>query len=146
MKEIRVFVDSDVVISSLISSSGAAYLLMNLKKKNLKFFISNISQKELQIVSRRLKIESKNLEKLIKSKFEVIILKENNIKLKQKFIDYVWDPNDAHIIAGAAKLKANFLLTYNGRHYQKEKIKNDFNILVLTPAIFLQYLRSKKEF
>jgi len=146
MKEIRIFVDSDVVISSLISSSGAAYLLMNLKKKNLKFFISNISQKELQIVSRRLKIESKNLEKLIENRLKVITLKENNKNLSQKFIDYVWDPNDAHIIAGAVRSKANFLLTYNGRHYQKEKIKKDFNILILTPAIFLQYLRSKKEF
>ena len=52
------------------------------------------------------------------------------------------DPNDAHIIAGAVKAKAQFLLTYNLKDYKIDKIKKDFGIIVTTPAKFLQYLRS----
>lgn len=43
---IKVFLDSDVIISSLISQKGAAYFLIQ-EKINLKLIISNISQKEL---------------------------------------------------------------------------------------------------
>jgi len=146
MGALSVFVDSDVVISSLISSSGAAYFLLKKKIKNLKFFISNISQKELKIVSRRLEIKPDNLERLVKNRFKIVKLKETNKNLKEKYADYVLDPNDAHIIAGAVKSKAKFLLTYNWRHFKREKVKNDFNIIILTPALFLQYLRSKNNF
>ncbi|MGB9706794.1 MAG: PIN domain-containing protein [Microgenomates group bacterium] len=146
MKALSVFIDSDVVISSLISSSGAAYLLLEKKQKNLKFFISNISQKELKIVAWRLKIKPDKLEKLVKNRFKIIKLKKPNKDLKEKYADYVLDPNDAHIIAGAVESKAKFLLTYNWRHFKREKIKNDFNLIIFTPAIFLQYLRSKSNF
>jgi len=146
MRALSVFVDSDVVISSLISSSGAASLLLKKKIKNLKLFISNFSQKELKIVSQRLEIKPDSLEKLVKNRFEIVNLKENNKSLKEKYADYVLDKNDAHIVAGAVKSKAKFLLTYNWRHFKREKIKNDFNVIILTPALFLQYLRSKNSF
>ena len=43
---LKVFVDSDVIISSLISSTGAACILLN--QKDLDLFISNVSLKELE--------------------------------------------------------------------------------------------------
>lgn len=63
-------------------------------------------------------------------------------KIHKDFKDYTWDPDDAHIVAGAAEAKTKFLLTYNIRHFNIQKIKEDFDITVLTPAQYLQYLRS----
>lgn len=136
----KVFVDSDVIISSLISEKGAAYLLLN--KQKLKFFISNISKRELEKVAGRLDIEQNYLHDLIKKRLKVISLKEEISKIKKEFKNYTTDVDDTHIVAGAASAKAKFLLTYNLRHFQRQKIKADLGIMVLTPAQYLQYLRS----
>ena len=66
-KSDKIFVDSDVIVSSLISQQGAAHLLIN--KSNLNLYISNFSYKELKIVCRRLKLNGYHLERLIKNNF-----------------------------------------------------------------------------
>ncbi len=135
------FADSDVIISSLLSDRGAAFLLLNQNKNT--FFISSFSVSELKIVVGRLGIEKQKLDDLIKKRLKVLDLKENNKKIKEKYGSYVFDENDAHILAGAVKSEVKFLLTYNLKHFKKEKIKEEFDLLIFTPAEFLQYLRSQ---
>lgn len=140
MRKIKVFVDSDVVISSLISEKGAAYLLIN--EQNSNFFISNISKEELEKVADRLKLNQDKLQNLIKEKLKTVKLNQNIENIKKEFKDHTSDPNDAHIIAGAVKAKVKFLLTYNLKHYKRQEIHKKFDIIVFTPAQYLQYLRS----
>lgn len=135
-----VFVDSDVVISSLISKSGAAYLLINETSQEL--FISDVSYRELQIVAERLGLDKDILDDLVKRRFKTIRQKTTLSQVKEKYGDYVTDINDAHIVAGAVEAKARFLVSYNIKHFKTDKIKSDFKILLTTPARFLQYLRS----
>lgn len=137
----KVFVDSDVVISSLLSSSGAAHLLLN-KIENLELIISSLSLKELKIVTKSLSINEDKLDLLIQEKFLTIPLLGDVEKEIQSFQRYVLDQNDAHIILGAKNANANFLITYNTKHFKVDSINEDLNIIVLTPAMFLQYLRS----
>ena len=144
---LKVFVDSDVLISSLLSESGAAFLLLNQVSKDLgisiQFFISNISKKEIEIVSGRLNIDKVKTDKLIKSRLNIVKIKEPVASLKKNFKSYSSDPNDAHIVAGAKAAKAKFIISYNIRDFNVEKIGKDLKILILTPAKFLQYLRSQ---
>lgn len=137
----KIFVDSDVVISSLISSSGAAYFLLN-QISNLKFYISNISHKELIKVAERLKINQEKLKNLLQGRFIKVQLKETLVEIKLIYSEYVEDIDDTHVVAGAKEAGANFLVSYNTRHFKVDKTKQDFNIAILTPAMFLQYLRS----
>lgn len=125
----KIFVDSDVVISSLISTNGAAFQLLNSKNDLIKI-ISNLSQKELKIVMARLNIDK-----------PLPILEIINIKNIKKYSVYSTDPNDSHIVAGADQSKSRFLITYNLKHYKIDKIKQDLKIIVMTPGTFLQYLR-----
>lgn len=115
MRPIKAFLDSDVIISSLLSSTGAAHLLVN--KKSVVKYISNLSVKEIKIVAKRLGIKTAAVNRLIKG-LKIIL------------------------VAGAVASEARFLLSYNLKHFKIEKIKRDFNILVYRPAQFLQYLRS----
>ena len=131
-----IFLDSDVIISSLISQKGAAYFLVNEPTKSTKF-ISSLSYKELCIVIKRLDLSRNKLDKCL-SKIEKI-----SITKSAKFDNYVFDLFDAHIVAGAVKSQSRFLISYNVRHFDVEKIKRDFNILVYSPGQFLQYLRSQ---
>ncbi len=138
---LKIFLDSDVVISSLISNSGAAYLLIN-NVKDLDLYISNLSQIELEIVVERLSIDKNLLIEVVNNRFQKVNLEESNETIKEQYGDYVLDINDAHIVAGANKGQVRFLISYNLRHYKLDKIKADFGVIALTPAQFLQYLRS----
>lgn len=140
MKSHIIFVDSDVVISSLISTKGAAHLLLYTQKSN--FVISNISKKELEEVVDRLELSRDKLEQLVNERFEIIPLPTTLEKIKRDFYSYTSDTDDTHIVAGAKKAKAKFLLTYNLRHFNRRKIQEDLGITILTPAQYLQYLRS----
>lgn len=141
MKKLRLYVDSDVIVSSLISQLGAANLIFNLKNINL--FASNYSEKETKAVAERLGLKEAKVNEIFEKKLEIVSLGDSLKKIKEKFSDYVTDEDDAHIVAGAVKAKAQLLISYNLRHYKLNKIKTDFGILLMTPAMFLQYLRSK---
>jgi len=134
------FIDSDVIISALLSNKGASYLLFKLA--NTTRLISNYSLKELSKVANRLNITQKKLN-LTTNKCSCITISENLEKIKLKYQKYVKDINDAHIINGAVNAKARYLITYNTKDYYSNLIKKDFNILILTPGMFLQYLRSQ---
>jgi predicted nucleic acid-binding protein len=137
----RVFLDSDVVISSLLSDRGAAFFLVN--SNSVKNIISSLSKKELLLAAKRMSIKETTLLNLINSRFEIVKLEGLDI-VKNKYDTYVFDPDDAHIVAGAKEAKADFLITYNIKDYNIEKIKSDFGVIVLTPGHLLQYLRSKE--
>ena len=136
-----IFIDSNVIITSLLSKKGASYLLLN-QPSNNKFIISSVSKKELERVVDRLEINQDKLQSLIQKRFKMVKLITDLTKIKKDFQDYTSDPDDAHIVAGAAKAKARFLLTYNIKHFKKQKISDDLSIAVLTPSQYLQYLRS----
>lgn len=134
------FVDSDVVVSSLLSQSGAAYALLHTSQ--ITPIISSLSQKELEIVIERLEIPKNQLETLLKQNIKVINAKQTPDELKIKYEKFVTVKYDAHIVAGAKSADVTFLITYNLKHYKIDKIKSELNIIVMKPAVFLQYLRS----
>lgn len=139
MKKRRVFVDSDVVLSALISSKGASYFLLN--EAQLGLFISNISLRELGRGLEKLQLNKKNFTNLIESRLNLVQLKDLD-KVKLEFRDYVFDTDDAHIVAGARKANAKLILSYNIKDFNIPKLKERLKITVETPAQFLQYLRS----
>ena len=139
----RIFIDSDVIISSLISKRGAAYLL--LEQQQAKYFITDKSRSELVSVAKRLDIDRKRLIKTIHNRLSVRKLPGNLLKIKQEYSSLVLDENDAHIVAGADISKSSFLITYNHKHYKIEKIKRELSIIIYTPAQLLQYFRSQNK-
>ncbi len=140
MKTLNVFVDTDVVISSLISKTGGAYLLLN-NTPGVNFWISDFSEKEIIGTINKLNLSQIDW-KNIKNNFKYIKLDQNIQHIRNKYLNFILDKNDAQIVAGTVISQARYLLTYNLKHYQIEKIK-ELNIIVLTPGQFLQYLRSQ---
>lgn len=137
----KVFLDSDIIISSLISDLGASYQLINNKVSAC--FISDISYRELVLVIKRLNLAEDKLKILKKEKLIVIKLKKSLKQIRSDYKNYVKDLNDAHIVDGAVESKSDFVITYNIRHFEINKIKEKYSIQLMTPGNFLQYLRSK---
>lgn len=137
---IRVFVDSDVIISSLLSKKGASYFLLH--DARLACVVSDISTTELRRVARTLRVPQALLEKLVKTRCERVSLVNKRKTWAKSLQGYTMDENDLHIVAGAKEAKARFLVTYNMKHFLVEKIRDELGITVLPPAFLLQYLRS----
>ena len=137
-----IFIDSDVIISSLLSKTGAAYILLHTDTINP--LLSSISQKEIEIVIARLDINKNIFIDLLRENLKVVPLLTSNNDIKKKFQEFVLDINDAHIVAGAKEANVRFIITYNLKDFKIERIKDNYNIIVLTPGQFLQYLRSRK--
>jgi predicted nucleic acid-binding protein len=137
--KLKIFVDSDVVISSLISSSGAAHLLLN--QENLQLTISNLSLKEIKEVAKRLNIAGERVDQLI-TKLKIVKMSQSLPQIKKEYTNFVYDQDDAHIIAAAVLSKAKYLISYNQKDFNSNQIKMHFDIILMTPGQFLQYLRS----
>jgi len=140
MEEIKVFLDTDVLISALLSQKGASYKLINDTK--FKKIISKTITEETNEVSRRENI-NKGAVRAILKKTKITSLFLSKEKLLKTYSKYVFDEEDSHVVAGAYISKSNFLLTHNIKHYHVVKIKNDRGIKVMRPGDFLQYLRSQ---
>jgi len=95
------------------------------------------------LVVKKLKIEVSELNILVKKQLKVEDLSETLEQIKLKYKLYVKDINDAHIVAGAAKSQVNYLITYNLKDFKINGIKEKCNIKIMTPGMFLQFLRSK---
>lgn len=141
MSSIKLFLDSDVVIAAYLSNKGAANSVIVSSKLDL--FISNYSQMELNRVAKKTKMKQKKLDNLIKNNIIIYEFKQPIEQVRKKYSQYVKDINDAHIVAGAVQTQANFLLTYNLKDYRIDKIRSAFDLLIMQPGNFLQYLRSQ---
>lgn len=137
----KIFVDSDVILSSLISNKGAAYFLLN--EADLNLSISKSLIQELERGVNKLNLDKNQLINLVRKRLKIVKFIKKSDEIKKEFKNYVFDEDDAHIVAGARKAKAKLILSYNIKDFNTPKLKEDFNIKVQTPAQFLQYLRSQ---
>lgn len=134
----KVFLDSDIIISSLISERGAAYDMFSLPH-GIELTISDESEKEITDVIIRMDLSLKTYESHRKNKLNIIQTNSEKIDLYNK---YTYDIKDMHIVAASHLSKAKFLITYNFKHYNINQIKNDLDIIIYQPGQFMQYLRS----
>jgi len=143
MGKIQVFLDTDVIISALLSKTGASYeLIKNFKVAKM---VSKTVQKETNEVAKRLNLDQQK-NKIIFKNINVAPLNLTKKEVLEKYEKFVFDEKDSHVVAGADKTRVKFLLTHNFRHYQVDKIKAELGIIVLRPGNFLQYLRSLGKF
>lgn len=136
----RVFLDTDAIISATLSHKGAAFQLMNHKQVEKR--ISNLTTEEAQRTAAKLGIDNKDLQKrlTICTKFDI---KTSLKSIRKSYGSYVYDATDSHVLCGAVESKSQFLITYNLKDYKIDLIKRKFNIIVTTPGMFLQFVRSR---
>lgn len=140
MAKIQVFLDTDVIISALLSKKGASFEIINNPK--ITKVISETIKEELNEVIQRLDIEK---QRDFTKKFKKVKLNIQKAGLIEKYSNFTLDEKDTHVVAGAYKSNSRFLLTHNTKHYKLDEIKRRLDISVMKPGKFLQYLRSKEE-
>jgi len=138
-KAVRVFLDSDVILSGLISDRGAPRIILDIICLRLPAFTAITGQYNMMEIERNLSNKVPAAlplfrEYLPKLNLEIIPLPsaKHIVKLLGSTAD-----KDVPVLASAVKGQADFLVTGDKKHFEKLKAKGGHLFQVVSPAEFV---------
>ena len=138
-KAVRVFLDSNVILSGLISDTGAPRIILDLLTLNLPFLTGCTGRFNVMEIERVLKKKMPQALAVYRHYLPQLNLtiipmpREQELKeLSGKIAD-----KDLPVLASAILGEADFLVTGDKRHFQKVKPLKDHMLKIVTPAEFV---------
>jgi len=140
-KKLKVFLDTSALIAGIASSKGAARAVLQLAEVSL---IEVIVSKEVIVEADR-NIEEKISEMLNEYREFITILSpilvdDPSQKECEKFLKVI-NPDDAPILASAVYSGADFLVTWDKKHFMRKDVQTYSNLRIVTPGEFLKHFR-----
>lgn len=140
---LRVFLDSNVIVSGLFNSAGAPGIILS--KASSGEFQTVISQQILDEVVKTIRRKSPviipALSRLLVNISPEIIKKPTREELAQ------WAPviniQDAGILAAAFAVQVDFLVTGDKHFFESPDIERKTGLRIITPAQFIKALEEK---
>lgn len=146
-KELKVFLDTSVLITSILNNEGASRIIIDLGKKDLiKLFLTPkvVQEARNNLLKKYNKDKVLDLYRVI-SNLKKDIHPSPKTHDENKYINLIDDPKDCHILASAEKYQVGYLLTFDRRHFFTDKIKNaQLSFKIMLPGDFLKIFRNKK--
>jgi len=137
----RVFLDTSALIAGIISGTGAAREVLRLCEAGAVELL--LSRQVLTEADRNISEKLPNLlsdyHHLIRQ-MDPILVEDPSCKEVQKATRIIHQ-NDAPILAAAIRVKTDFLVTWNTRHFQIESVREAVPFPILTPGEFLKEFR-----
>lgn len=140
-QRLKVFLDTSALIASIASVKGAARAVLQLAETGL---IEIIVSRQVIVEADR-NIEDKLPEMLgeyrefIKFLAPVLVDDPSHGEIK-RFLTVI-NPDDAPILAAAMNADADFLVTWDKKHFIRKNIHVHSNMKIVTPGEFLKYFR-----
>ena len=137
----KVFIDSSVLIAAILSNCGGSAII--LRQGRDKKIITIISESVFEeILSKALKINKSSLEITdFISKHSIFIRKNDSTDKVSEFSNFVSDPKDIHVIAGAKLSNCDYLVTLDKKHLLNPQVKKAVKPLkTVSPKRFLREL------
>ena len=139
---VRVFLDSNVILSGLLSDKGAPRIILDLLTLKLPFLVGSTGRYNLIEIERNLEKKMPEILAVYKRYFPRLNLKI--IPLPQPdelkaFAGKIAD-KDVPILISAIRSKADFLVTGDKQHFQKLKSPGDYLFRIVTPAEFINVI------
>lgn len=142
----RIFLDSSILITALLSSRGGSFYILTQLKNKFHFQINNYVLEEIFKVLDKKFFSQKELKNhlfLLMGLAKVEIL-PNPVQSSLKKLSRFINKEDAPILASVF-LNSDYLLTLD-KDFLNEKIRNfakENNVLIFTPKEFIGFLRIK---
>ena len=136
---VRVFLDSNVILSGLLSESGAPRILLDLLSLRLPFLTGSTGRYNLIEIERNLKKKMPNLLPLFKAYLHKLNLKFISLPRPKDLRDFSEQiaEKDAPVLLSAIESKTDFLVTGDKQHFGKMKEPNEYPFQVVTPSEFI---------
>ena len=143
MSKIKVFLDSSAVIAGVISSTGAARVLLVMSETGqIEIFISEhvITESERSL-ARKVPHALPEFRQTIKDAQPRIIKNPTQQEIKDHLY-LIADPEDVPIVLAAMKANVDYLATHNRKHFIDDpKVTERSGIKIGTPGDVLVWLR-----
>ena len=141
----KVFLDTSALIAGVASSRGAARAVLQLAEIGL---IEVIVSRQVIVEADR-NIEEKLPEMLNEYRefielLEPVLIDDPRQKDVERFLKVI-NYDDAPILASAVSSGADFLITWDRKHFIGKNIHTYSNLKIVTPGEFLKYFREYVE-
>jgi predicted nucleic acid-binding protein len=138
-KVVRVFLDSNVILSGLLSERGAPRIILDVLSLRLPFLIGSTGRYNLIEIERNLKNKMPSLLFLYKAYLPKLNLKVIPLPRPEDIRDFSGQiaEKDIPVLISAIRSKAEFLVTGDKQHFGKMKELDKYPFHVLTPSEFI---------
>jgi len=142
-KVVRVFLDSNVILSGLLSERGAPRILLDLLSLRLPFLVGaqggSTGRYNLIEIERNLKKKIPGLLFLYKAYLPKLNLKVIPLPRPEDIRDFSGQisEKDIPVLISAVRSKGDFLVTGDRRHFEKLKTVDKYPLKIVTPSEFI---------
>jgi predicted nucleic acid-binding protein len=138
-KVVRVFLDSNVILSGLLSERGSPRIILDLLGLRLPFLIGSTGRYNLIEIERNLKNKMPTLLFLYKAYLPKLNLKVIPLPRPEDIRDFSGQiaEKDIPVLISAIRSKADFLVTGDKQHFGKMKELDKYPFHVVTPSEFI---------
>jgi putative PIN family toxin of toxin-antitoxin system len=142
---LKVFLDTSTVIAGIASSSGAAKEVINLAEMRL--ITIYISRQVIIEADRNIKSKLPEMLKELRAFIKILspVLVDDPTTEEIKKYSSCINQNDAPILSAAISSGADYLVTWDKKHFIKKRSSFAVNIKIVTPGEFLQNFRKHIE-
>jgi len=141
-RAIRVFLDSNVIISGLLSEKGPPRVILDILSLGFSFLIGLTGRYNLVEIERNLKEKLPDLLPLYRKYFPKMNLKVVSLPKPEELEKFsgIIAKKDIPVLVSAMKGQAYFLLTGDKQHFKKIKMPPSAPFRIVTPGEFLYLL------
>lgn len=137
---VKIFLDSNVIISGLLSGKGAPKILLDVLSLKLPFLTGVTGRYNIIEIERTIKKKLPEALPVYKEYFpktNISVIPLPSAEEIRRFSGHIND-KDVPVLVSAVKGKADFLLTGDKRHFEKLKSSRKYPFIVLSPADFIE--------
>ena len=127
-RPLRVFIDSNVILSGLLSDKGAPRIILNLLSLGLRLFVGLTGRYNLIEIERNLRKKMTRIVSVYEVYFPKLNLKIIPVPRKENLKEYFGKiaDKDIPVLVSALRGKADFLVTGDKQHFEKLKIRGEY--------------------
>lgn len=142
----KLLIDASVIIAAVLSPSGGSRLVFELAKTNkvkLVFTEQIIKEARLSLMKKYKSQELVAFYELL-GEFKKCIFSDPTHSENLEFGELISDPKDYHVLAGAKKYNADYILTLDRKHFFTPKLKQaKLPFQILTPGEYLNIFKNE---
>jgi predicted nucleic acid-binding protein len=143
MSRIKVFLDSSAVIAGIISSTGAARVLLVMSENGqIQTFISEqVIVESERSIAKKIPHALPEFRQTLKDAGLKIVHNPTHEEIEEN-LSLIADPNDVPILLAAMKAHVDYLATHNRKHFLDDpKVTERAGIRIGTPGDVLVWIR-----
>ena len=139
---VRVFLDSNVILSGLLSDKGAPRTILDLLTLKLPFLVGLTGRYNLIEIERNLRKKMPEILSVYKRYLPKLNLKIISLPRPEELREFsgkITD-KDVPVLVSAIRSKTDFLVTGDKQHFQKLKSQGDYSFKIVTPSEFIDFI------